>query len=81
MAHPVRDAGLALSLLFMTVLAFDNYSRGKQSKIAVDACEKCQLYRFMNCNYGRENCHPDRFIKSSRAYWVKYIVYSVQSGF
>ncbi|KAK4320472.1 hypothetical protein Pmani_008638 [Petrolisthes manimaculis] len=27
MNHPVRDAGLALALLFMTVLAFDNYSR------------------------------------------------------
>lgn len=29
MRHPVRDAGLGLSLLFMTVLAFDNYSRGE----------------------------------------------------
>lgn len=28
MRHPVRDAGLGLSLLYMTVLAFDNYSRG-----------------------------------------------------
>ncbi|KAK7070392.1 hypothetical protein SK128_003748 [Halocaridina rubra] len=27
MKHPVRDAGLGLSLLYMTVLAFDNYSR------------------------------------------------------
>ncbi|KAG7159414.1 Solute carrier family 40 member 1-like [Homarus americanus] len=27
MNHPVRDAGLGLALLFMTVLAFDNYSR------------------------------------------------------
>nr|XP_045601308.1 solute carrier family 40 member 1-like isoform X1 [Procambarus clarkii]XP_045601309.1 solute carrier family 40 member 1-like isoform X1 [Procambarus clarkii] len=27
MQHPVRDAGLALALLYMTVLAFDNYSR------------------------------------------------------
>lgn len=27
MKHPVRDAGLGLALLFMTVLAFDNYSR------------------------------------------------------
>lgn len=31
MNHPVRDAGLALALLFMTVLAFDNYSRGKKN--------------------------------------------------
>ena len=29
MKHPIRDAGLGLALLFMTVLAFDNYSRGK----------------------------------------------------
>lgn len=28
MQHPVRNAGLGLALLFMTVLAFDNYSRG-----------------------------------------------------
>ena len=28
MHHPVRNAGLGLALLFMTVLAFDNYSRG-----------------------------------------------------
>ncbi|XP_064118825.1 solute carrier family 40 member 1-like [Macrobrachium nipponense] len=28
MRHPVRNAGLGLSLLYMTVLAFDNYSRG-----------------------------------------------------
>ncbi|XP_071540609.1 ferroportin-like isoform X2 [Panulirus ornatus] len=27
MRHPVRDAGLGLAFLFMTVLAFDNYSR------------------------------------------------------
>ncbi|XP_042865052.1 solute carrier family 40 member 1-like [Penaeus japonicus] len=27
MSHPVRDAGLGLAFLFMTVLAFDNYSR------------------------------------------------------
>ncbi|KAK8384993.1 hypothetical protein O3P69_014512 [Scylla paramamosain] len=27
MHHPVRNAGLGLALLFMTVLAFDNYSR------------------------------------------------------
>lgn len=27
MYHPVRNAGLGLALLFMTVLAFDNYSR------------------------------------------------------
>lgn len=27
MQHPVRNAGLGLALLFMTVLAFDNYSR------------------------------------------------------
>ncbi|XP_068248256.1 solute carrier family 40 member 1-like [Palaemon carinicauda] len=28
MKHPVKDAGLGLALLYMTVLAFDNYSRG-----------------------------------------------------
>ncbi|XP_053639313.1 ferroportin isoform X2 [Cherax quadricarinatus] len=27
MKHPVRDAGLSLALIYMTVLAFDNYSR------------------------------------------------------
>lgn len=37
MNHPVRDAGLALALLFMTVLAFDNYSRGKK-KSRGDEC-------------------------------------------
>ena len=29
----IRDAGFALSSLYMTVLAFDNYSRGKTLKV------------------------------------------------
>lgn len=28
--HNVRDAGLGLALLYMTVLALDNFSRGMQ---------------------------------------------------